>query len=91
MTTRTARALTFLSAAASSLTLAGFAVYVLRHFQTTVGLLVSTGALCVALGIAFRTEFHDGVAAVGENAKALAPIIVDAVRGTKKPDGGEGT
>lgn len=89
MSERTARALTFLSAAASSLALAAYAIYVLRHFQTTAGLFLATGAIAVALGIAFKTQFHDGVAAVGENARSLAPVIVDAIRGTKKKEGGD--
>lgn len=73
-----------LGAVLAAFVLAGAGAYVLHSFRTGSGLFVGTGLVLLAVAIALPTQFSEGVA----HAKELVPAIVEAVRATKKPDGG---
>lgn len=74
-----------MSAALLAVLSAAFGIYVLHMFPTTLGLVIGSTAVTLALAVAFPTPFHDAVTFIRTE---IVPTVLDAVKAKK---GGDGT
>lgn len=75
------RILTILGLILSALACALLGAYVLRHFDTTPGLMFGVALELLAVAIALPTPFHAGVVALKDNLVLILPVIVGALPG----------
>jgi hypothetical protein len=78
------RVWTILCAVIASLATGLLGAYVLRHFETTAGLVVGVTLVVLAIGTALPIPLHNGAAWFKENVVLVVPVIVDALKGESR-------